>query len=193
MSSGFGDTGAAAIEYRDKGGNVIAMETINSGEIHEGGTDGDLTGQSTNLANIGIVGGDIVNIEGADAASTADIQVSGDGTVINLEVLPLQEGNSASNDGTAEITNTSEITNSVENLNTDTDGSTAEISLNGNNSSGDSVAQIQVVDDTQKLEDETGDKAEEKEKESESAIESSQEQEDDEIELKVEDEGVNVA
>ncbi|SDP28661.1 filamentous hemagglutinin family N-terminal domain-containing protein [Selenomonas ruminantium] len=95
MSSGFGDNGAAAIEYRDKSGNVIATETIDSGEIHDSGTmsdaNGDLTNQDTKLANIGIVGGDIVNTEGADAASTADIQVSGDGTVINLEVVSVQK------------------------------------------------------------------------------------------------------
>lgn len=99
MSSGFGDNGAAAIEYMDKSGNVIARENIDSGEIHGAGRDGqiNISGpdyDSTKLATIGIAGGDIVNMDGADAAGTANIAVDGDGSVVNLEVLSLNSDNS---------------------------------------------------------------------------------------------------
>ncbi|SHK70603.1 filamentous hemagglutinin family N-terminal domain-containing protein [Selenomonas ruminantium] len=155
MNSGFGDNSIAAIEYRDKNGQVVAREDIGSGGIRGFGNDEtneDLVNPGTKLADIGIVGGDIVNIEGVDAASSAQVQVSGDGTVINLEVQPLQ----------AETSGTS------------------------------SIAQIQVVDDSRKLE-ESEDKTEKNDKESEIGIESTNSQDDDEIELKVEDQGVNVA
>ena len=170
MNSGFGDNGTAAIEYRDKSGNVLAKETIDSGEIHGIGTPGeakdDGLNPNTKLAKIGIVGGDIVNIEGADAAGRAAIEVSEDGTVINLEVLPLQEDDAAQKSGIAEITGTDNITNTNE-----------------------AAAQIEIVDGSRKLE-ENEDKAEEEEKEGEIAIENSDKNE---IELKVENEGVNVA
>ncbi len=91
MNSGFGDNDIAAIEYRDKKGTVIGTVTIDSGEVHSGGTKSgtalnDLSTDNTNLGKIGIAGGDIVNMEGADAASNANIAVSGDGTTVNLEV-----------------------------------------------------------------------------------------------------------
>lgn len=183
MNSGFGDNGAAAIEYRDKQGNVVGTEAIGSGEIHGAGSinemDAGVNSQDTKLANIGIVGGDIVNIEGADAAGSADIAVSGDGTVINLEVVPLQSEDANTNTGAAEITGMYDVTN--------TGNSMAEIT--GTDNMTNASAQI----DDRKLENETEDKAEAKEKEGEIAIESSDSKDDDEIELKIEKDGVNVA
>lgn len=199
MNSGFGDNGAAAIEYRDKQGNVVGTEAIGSGEIHGAGSlnemDAGVNSQDTKLANIGIVGGDIVNIEGADAAGSADIAVSGDGTVINLEVVPLQSEDANTNTGAAEITGMDDVTN--------TGNSMAEITGTDNMTNiGNSAAEIMGTDnmtnasaqiDDRKLENETEDKAEAKEKEGEIAIESSDSKDDDEIELKIEKDGVNVA
>ncbi|BAL84181.1 hypothetical protein SELR_24730 [Selenomonas ruminantium subsp. lactilytica TAM6421] len=95
MNSGFGDTGIAVIEYQDGQGNVVGTETINSGEIHGGNmgvsTDVDATSQGTKLATMGIVGNDIVNTEGVDAAGIAHVEVSDDGQVVNLEVNPLED------------------------------------------------------------------------------------------------------
>lgn len=173
-SSGFGDTGAAAIEYMDKNGNVVGQEIIDSGEIHGsdifGETTDDLTNKSTNLANIGIAGNDIVNVEGADAANIAVIEVDGEASIINLGVRSGQ-------DSSAEINNTDESTDSINRI-------------NSNNDRNESVAQIAILDDLQVIEEDETDKAEEKE--GEIAIESS-ESGDDEIELKVEAAGVNVA
>lgn len=94
MNSGFGDNGVAAIEYQDKGGKVLARENIDSGEIHSSGlkmgTDaGDMSNRDKGASNIGIVGGDIVNMEGVDAAGSANIEVSGSGTTVNLEVVDI--------------------------------------------------------------------------------------------------------
>lgn len=173
-NSGFGDTGTAAIEYMDKNGNVIGKETIDSGEIHGSDVFGeatdDLTNQSTNLANIGIAGNDIVNVEGADAANTAAIEVDGEASIINLGVRSGQ-------DSSAEINNTDESTDSINRI-------------NSNNDRNESVAQIAILDDLQVIEEDETDKT--KEKEGEIAIESS-DSGDDEIELKVEATGVNVA
>lgn len=96
MNSGFGDNDIAAIEYRNKKGTVIGTVTIDSGEVHSGGTKSgtaltDLGTDNTNLGKIGIAGGDIVNMEGADAASNASIAVSGDGTTVNLEVQSITD------------------------------------------------------------------------------------------------------
>lgn len=182
MSSGFGDNGAAAIEYMDKNGKVIASESITSGEIHGSGLEGSasITGMdsdNTSLANIGIVGGDIVNLEGADAASLANIEVDGDGSVVNLEVYSVA-GNSAM-----------EITNSDNDRNASAEITNAE----GNTSLNTSAAAIQVVDENGNVLEENEDKVEKQEKEGEIAIESADSQNEDEIELKVEAEGVNVA
>ena len=96
MNSGFGDNDIAAIEYRNKKGTVIGTVTIDSGEVHSGGVESgtsstDLGTDNTNLGKIGIAGGDIVNMEGADAASNANIAVSGDGTTVNLEVYSVKD------------------------------------------------------------------------------------------------------
>jgi hypothetical protein len=175
--SGFGDNGMAAIEYVNKDGQVIGRETVDSGEIHGGrnaaiaitGVDPD----STSLANIGISGGDVVNMDGVNAAGQANIEVDGDGSIVNLQVVPLDGAQSADGRNSA-----------AEIVATDENGSVR------NNSS----ASIQIVDESGNvLEEEHEDKAEKQEKEGEIAIESEDGQNEDEIELKVEGEGVNVA
>ncbi|WP_028129566.1 YDG domain-containing protein [Selenomonas sp. AE3005] len=171
--SGFGDNAAAALEYVDKNGQVIARETIDSGEIHDGsvslGNADDMTSQDTSLANIGIVGGDIVNVDGADAANMANIEVTDNGTTVNLEITSLSSGESGDKQAVAEITS---------------------VPAAADNSS----AQIQNLDDRQDILEqlENKDKDEEK-KDSEIAIESQNNQNDDEIELKIEGSGVKVA
>ena len=94
MNSGFGDNGVAAIEYQDKRGKVLARENIDSGEIHGSGLvmgndAGDMSNQNNGVSHIGIVGGEIVNMEGVDAASSANIEVSANGTTVNLEVVDI--------------------------------------------------------------------------------------------------------
>ena len=94
MNSGFGDNGVAAIEYQDKKGKVLARENIDSGEIHGSGLvmgndAGDMSNQNNGVSHIGIVGGEIVNMEGVDAASSANIEVSANGTTVNLEVVDI--------------------------------------------------------------------------------------------------------
>ena len=192
MSSGFGDTGAAAIEYQDKGGNVIATETIDSGEIHDSGIAGgrEITGidtESTTLANIGIVGGDIVNLEGADAASMANIEVDGDGSIVNLQVFDLTGADrSGSDNSTVQIAG-----NDSTNLTADEDSQTGIAEITNMDTAG--TSSIQIVDESGNVLEEREDKAEKQEKEGEIAIESPGSQNDDEIELTVEGEGVNVA
>lgn len=174
MSSGFGDNGAAALEYKDKNGNVIARETIDSGEIHGTGLEmgnglDDTPNNPDKLANIGIAGGDIVNMEGADAAGMANIEVSGDGTTVNLEVYSIQDKDvSGSGNSAAEITNADSRTG---------------------------LASIEITDEKHDiLGEENKDKIEEEKKEGKIAIKSSNgEDDDDEIDLTVEKEGVNVA
>lgn len=171
MSSGFGDNGEAAIEYKDKSGNVIATSTIDSGEIHgtglEFGSGADMSKQADSMANIGIAGSDIVNMEGANAAGSVNIETNGEGTVVNLEVFSIdEEKKSGTNNSTAEITNMD--------------------SQNG-------MASIEIRDEKQNM---FGEDIEDKkdEKEGKIAIKSSNgEEDDDEIELTVEKQGVNVA
>ena len=175
MNSGFGDNGAAAIEYKDKSGKVIARESIDSGEIHGtgltmGNGDEDNSNPNKGVSNIGIAGGDIVNMEGADAASVANIEVSGDGTTVNLEIFSIGgDAQSADKNAAAEITNAADVANT------------------GVNSS------IAITSDGQNLLEEIKDKQKEQEKEGEIAIKSSDGQSEDEIELTVEGKGVNVA
>ena len=64
----------------------------------------DMTSQDTSLANIGIVGGDIVNVDGADAANMANIEVTDNGTTVNLEITSLSSGESGDKQAVAEIT-----------------------------------------------------------------------------------------
>lgn len=169
MNSGFGDNGAAAIEYKDKSGKVLGTEKIDSGEINSkglmigGGTD--MSKQADSNANIGIAGGDIVNMEGANAAGSVNIETNGEGTVVNLEVFSIDgEKQSETNNSTAEITNMD--------------------SQNG-------MASIEIRDEKQNI---IGEDVRDKkdEKEGEIAIKSSNGK-DDEIELTVEKQGVNVA
>jgi hypothetical protein len=171
MSSGFGDNGAAALEYKDKNGNVIAKETIDSGEIHGTGLEmGNGLDETPNnpdkLANIGIAGGEIVNMEGADAAGMANIEVSGDGTTVNLEVYSIQDKDSSGlGNSAAEITNADSRTG---------------------------LASIEITDEKHDiLGEENEDKIHKEKKEGKIAIKSSDD--DDEIELTVEKQGVNVA
>ena len=184
-TSGFGENNAAAIQYMDKRGNVIATETIGSGTIATGETVDDLTDQGTNLANIGIVGGDIVNLEGADAASLANIEVEGNSSIVNLEVLPINgDKQSTASSSAAEIVSTDSDSNAAAEI----------ISTDGNQVRSNSSAAIQIVDESGNvLEESDEDKVEKQEKEGEIAIQSADEQNEDEIELTVEGNGVNVA
>lgn len=208
MSSGFGDNGAAAIEYVDKTGNVIGTSTIDSGEIHGTGNFseniGDVSNQDSKLADIGIVGGDIVNMEGVDAAGSANIAVSGTGTTVNLEVFSVG-GENNDKAGAAEITNGGSndsigtITSKDGTINiSNTDSDTVELgditSINGTGSTDSAgAAAIEITGEKQNILEENEDKAEKQEKEGEIAIKSSDGDNDDEIELTVEDNGVNVA
>ena len=168
VTSGFGGNNAASLQYVDKNGKVLATETIGSGTIATGETMDGLTVQGTDLANIGIVGGDIVNLEGADAAGIANIEMQDKGAVVNLEVYSLN-GEKTSTDGNpaAEIVSTD---------------------------SRNALGSIQIVDESGNvLEEIDQDKAEKQEKEGEIAIQSSDGQNENEIELTVESTGVNVA
>ena len=168
VTSGFGGNNAASLQYVDKNGKVLATETIGSGTIAAGETMDGLTVQGTDLANIGIVGGDIVNLEGADAAGIANIEMQDKGAVVNLEVYSLN-GEKTSTDGNpaAEIVSTD---------------------------SRNALGSIQIVDESGNvLEEIDQDKAEKQEKEGEIAIRSSDGQNENEIELTVESTGVNVA
>lgn len=170
MNSGFGDNGAAAIEYKDKSGKVLGTEKIDSGEINSKGLmiggGADMSKQADSNANIGIAGGDIVNMEGANAAGSVNIETNGEGTVVNLEVFSIDgEKQSETNNSTAEITNMD--------------------SPNG-------MASIEIRDEKQNIiGEDVRDKKEEKE--GQIAIESSNGENEDEIELTVEKQGVNVA
>lgn len=186
MGSGFGDTGAAAIEYKDKSGNVIASETIDSGEIHGTGLEissgaSDMSKQADSNANIGIAGSEIVNMDGANAAGSVSIESTGEGTVVNLEVFSIDgDTQTGDNNAAAEITNAADKTNSLEVDNTtDTAGTSGSIAITN---------EKQNI-----IGEELEDKEEEQEKEGEIAIKSSNGEDEDEIELTVEDEGVNVA
>ena len=186
MSSGFGDTGVAAIEYKDKSGNVIASETIDSGEIHGTGLEissgaSDMSKQADSNANIGIAGSEIVNMDGANAAGSVSIESTGEGTVVNLEVFSIDgDTQNGDNNAAAEITNAADKTNSLEVDNTtDTAGTSGSIAITN---------EKQNI-----IGEELEDKEEEQEKEGEIAIKSSNGEDEDEIELTVEDEGVNVA
>ena len=117
-------------------------------------------------ANIGIAGGDIVNMEGANAAGSVNIETNGEGTVVNLEVFSIdEEKKSGTSNSTAEITNMD--------------------SQNG-------MSSIEIRDEKQNM---LGEDIEDKkeEKEGKIAIKSSNGEDDDEIELTVEKQGVNVA
>ena len=168
VTSGFGDNNAASLQYVDRNGKVLATETIGSGTIAAGETLAELTVQGTDLANIGIVGGDIVNLEGADAAGVANIEMQDKGAVVNLEVYSLNgEKTSADGNPAAEIVSTD---------------------------SRNALGSIQIVDESGNvLEEIDQDKAEKQEKEGEIAIQSSDGQSENEIELTVESTGVNVA
>lgn len=168
VTSGFGDNNAASLQYVDRNGKVLATETIGSGTIAAGETMDGLTVQGTDLANIGIVGGDIVNLEGADAAGVANIEMQDKGAVVNLEVYSLNgEKTSADGNPAAEIVSTD---------------------------SRNALGSIQIVDESGNvLEEIDQDKAEKQEKEGEIAIQSSDGQSENEIELTVESTGVNVA
>ena len=177
---------------------------------------------STNLANIGIAGGDIVNLDGADAASLANIEVDGDGSIVNLQVFSIngdeqssgstsaaeivsndKAGNSsmeivssdgANNSAMEIISSDNAADSSMEIVSADGDRQAkAEIADADENVSSANRAGIQIVDEAGNvLEEENEDKAEKEEKEGEIAIESSDSQQD-EIELKVEGTGVNAA
>jgi len=176
MGSGFGDNGMAAIEYVNKDGQIVGREMVDSGEIHGGSNASmSITGvdsNSTNLANIGISGGDVVNMEGADAASLANIEVDGDGSIVNLQVMPVDGEQSADGRSSAAEIVAADETGNVHN----------------------SSASIQIVDDSGNvLEEENEDKAEKQKKKGEIAIEAEDSQNKDEIELEVKGVGVNVA
>ncbi|SFB11534.1 filamentous hemagglutinin N-terminal domain-containing protein [Selenomonas ruminantium] len=189
MNSGFGDNDIAAIEYRNKKGTVIGTVTIDSGEVHNGGAKSgtvvtDLDMDNTNLGKIGIAGDDIVNMEGANAASNANIAVSGDGTTVNLEVYAVKdEDQSQANNAVAEITAT------------DSKTGTASIEMVDNAEAvNGGVAKIELLDEKSNLlGEENEDKVEKEEKEGKIAIKSNDGQDEDEIELTIEKEGVNVA
>jgi len=173
MHSGFGDNDIAAIEYQDKNGTVIGTITINSGEVNGKGIvsgNDELNIGNADLSKIGIAGGDIVNMEGADAAGIANIELTGDGSTVNLEVFALDEvDQNLSN----KANSVAEITNTETNAN--------------------AVAQIELLDEKRVITDEEDDKIEKQEKEGKIAIKSSNEQNEDEIELDVEGKGVNIA
>ena len=176
MGSGFGDNGMAAIEYVNKDGQIVGREMVDSGEIHGGSNASmSITGvdsNSTNLANIGISGGDVVNMEGADAASLANIEVDGDGSIVNLQVMPVDGEQSADGRSSAAEIVAADETGNVHN----------------------SSASIQIVDDSGNvLEKENEDKVEKQKKKGNIAIESEDSQNEDEIELEVKGVGVNVA
>ncbi|WP_303669655.1 filamentous hemagglutinin N-terminal domain-containing protein [Selenomonas ruminantium] len=195
MNSGFGDNGAAAIEYKDKSGKVLGTEKIDSGEINGkglmigGGTD--MSKQADSNANIGIAGGDIVNMEGANAAGSVNVETTGDGTVVNLEVFSIGgDKQSGDNNSAAEITNTADKTYSLD-LDNSTEG---EIAIKNTNDTTGTLSSIAITDGKQNiLGEEAEDKKEEQEKEGTIAIKSSNGEDDDEIELTVEKQGVNVA
>ena len=176
MGSGFGDNGMAAIEYVNKDGQIVGREMVDSGEIH-GGSNASMSNtgsntDSTSLANIGISGGDIVNMDGANAASQANIEMDGDGSIVNLKVMPIDSAQSAEgSNAAAEIVATDE---------------------NGNVKN--SAASIQILDESGNvLEEENEDKVEKQKKKGNIAIESEDSQNEDEIELEVKGVGVNVA
>ena len=195
MNSGFGDNGAAAIEYQDKSGKVLGTEKIDSGEINgKGLTIGggaDMSKQADGNANIGIAGGDIVNMEGANAAGSVNVETTGDGTVVNLEVFSIGgDKQSGDNNSAAEITNTADKTYSLD-LDNSTEG---EIAIKNTNDTTGTLSSIAITDGKQNiLGEEAEDKKEEQEKEGTIAIKSSNGEDDDEIELTVEKDGVNVA
>ncbi|SEA22667.1 filamentous hemagglutinin N-terminal domain-containing protein [Selenomonas ruminantium] len=195
MNSGFGDNGAAAIEYKDKSGKVLGTEKIDSGEINgKGLTIGggaDMSKQTDSNANIGIAGGDIVNMEGANAAGSVNVETTGDGTVVNLEVFSIGgDKQSGDNNSAAEITNTADKTYSLD-LDNPTEG---EIAIKNTNDTTGTLSSIAITDGKQNiLGEEAEDKKDEQEKEGTIAIKSSNGEDDDEIELTVEKQGVNVA
>ncbi|SFW31642.1 filamentous hemagglutinin N-terminal domain-containing protein [Selenomonas ruminantium] len=195
MNSGFGDNGAAAIEYKDKSGKVLGTEKIDSGEINGKGLmiggGADMSKQTDSNANIGIAGGDIVNMEGANAAGSVNVETTGDGTVVNLEVFSIGgDKQSGDNNSAAEITNTADKTYSLD-LDNPTEG---EIAIKNTNDTTGTLSSIAITDGKQNiLGEEAEDKKDEQEKEGTIAIKSSNGEDDDEIELTVEKQGVNVA
>ncbi|SFT56901.1 filamentous hemagglutinin family N-terminal domain-containing protein [Selenomonas sp. GACV-9] len=59
-------------------------------------------GGKNKLSRIGITGDDVVNMENVDAGNVAQIEVDGDGSIVNLEIVPLATA-SADKDAQAEI------------------------------------------------------------------------------------------
>ena len=59
-------------------------------------------GGKNKLARIGITGDDVVNMENVDAGNVAQIEVDGDGSIVNLEIVPLTT-ESPEKDAQAEI------------------------------------------------------------------------------------------
>ena len=175
--SSFGENGVAAIEYVDKQGKVIGSTTIDSGVVREttgisaNDTELDMDNGSTTIGNISLVGGDIINLEGGDAAGNASISVEDSGTVVNLEILPTNaNGEIQENNSTAVAEITGEDVTNVSN-------GTIEIR----------------EENPLKLAEEKEDKTTLKKKESEIAIEGGEGDKKDEMEIKTEGNGVNAA
>lgn len=77
-----------ALEYQDKNGDVL-------GEIAIDGSSVAMNVPNSNEADIdktsyGITGANVVNMDDAEAAGTAEIALSGDGEIVNLKAMPLK-------------------------------------------------------------------------------------------------------
>ncbi|TYZ29011.1 filamentous hemagglutinin N-terminal domain-containing protein [Selenomonas caprae] len=85
---GFNAGSRTALEYRDVNGAVIGTLAIDNGDINQVTAGSEFLEQENKnrRANIGIAGADIVNMNGVDAASSASVDVDGDGSVVNLEI-----------------------------------------------------------------------------------------------------------
>lgn len=103
----------------DVSGNASTTNTTNTaGAAAENGSDAVVSGNGTGsgfdaaatvengsrnkLARMGITGDDVVNMETVDAGNVAQVEVDGNGNVVNLEIVPLAS-ESSDKDAQAEI------------------------------------------------------------------------------------------
>lgn len=77
-----------ALEYQDKNGEVLGELSITNSGIGMNVPNGDET--DIDKTSYGITGANVVNMDGAEAAGTAEIALDSDGEIVNLKAMPLK-------------------------------------------------------------------------------------------------------
>ena len=101
FASNFNHGTSTALEYRDANGTVLGTLTV-SGDVDRTAAGTEQMDQKK--AEIGIAGAEVINMDGAEAASAASIRIADSGDVVNLELESIEPSASAAvNDKEAEI------------------------------------------------------------------------------------------